>query len=140
MRADLACLREGRPVIIPEYDFTIHKRSNEQIRLEPTDIIIVEGLFLFLHKEIRELFDLRVFFDVPKSERFRRRLERDVVSRGRSRDEVLWRFTEHCESAYLNFILPSAQYADMEIALNDGFGPLYEQQVLKVVDQFKEEK
>jgi len=46
----------------------------------------------------------------------------------------------YTHQGYLNFILPSAQYADMEIALNDGFGPLYEQQVLKVVDQFKEEK
>ena len=133
MKLDLISLKKGFPVSIPSYDFNTHKRSNKTINITPPDLLIIEGLFLFSHKEIRNFFDIKVFFNVPETDRLKRRLKRDVLERGRSRDEVLWRFNKHCEPAYKKFILPSAKYADINISPTDGFGSSYENQLSHII-------
>ena len=138
LQRHLASLRDGNSILMPVYDFTSHKRQAQGIEVVPPEIVIVEGLFLFSYFSIRNLFDLKIFFDVPREIRLNRRLERDVITRGRSRDEVVQRFNEHCEPAYREFISPSSIYADLKITPAAGFGPLYDKQVSNVIDRVLE--
>ncbi len=138
MCADLDRLKTGCATSIPMYDFTSHKRSDEQIMINPVEWVVVEGLFLFAHKEMRELFDLKIFLDVSAADRLARRLARDVKTRGRSRDEVVRRFDEYCEPACCEFISPSSIYADLKITPAAGFGPLYDKQISDVINRLLE--
>ena len=138
MSDDINCLKSGDAVHIPSYDFTTHQRREDSTLVCPADVIIAEGLFLFTHKEMRELFDLKIFLHVPTADRLARRLDRDVMTRGRSRDKIVRRFNEHCEPAYHDFISPSSIYADLKITPAAGFGPLYDKQISDVIDRLLE--
>jgi len=138
MCADLGWLKKGCAASIPIYDFSLHKRLDEEILINPVELVVVEGLFLFTPKEMRELFDIKIFLNVSATDRLGRRLDRDVASRTRSHDEVVWRFNEHCEPAYSKFISPSSKYADLKITPAAGFGPSYDKQISDVIGRLTE--
>ena len=67
-----------RPVDKPVYDFAAHTRARETARVEPRDVILVEGILLFVDEALREMFDLKIFVDTDADVRFIRRLARDL--------------------------------------------------------------
>lgn len=77
-------LLKGNSIELPVYDFTIHSRKKETIRIEPRSIILVEGILIFYDKMLRNLFDVKLFVDADSDIRFIRRLNRDITERGRS--------------------------------------------------------
>jgi uridine kinase len=107
----LSELKEGKPTRIPIYDFKTHSRSSEELFLEPTNIIIVDGILIFHPEYLREQFDEMVFFDTPESLRFERRLERDVVERGRTVEGVKAQFLKQVKPMHDQFVDPSKVYA-----------------------------
>ena len=82
-------LKEGKAVQRPVYDFVIHNRRPETVRVEPAKVIIVEGILIFENQELRDLFDIKVFIDTDADVRIIRRILRDVKERGRSLDSVI---------------------------------------------------
>lgn len=82
-------LKAGNAVARPVYDFQVHDRAAETVRLEPAPVIIVEGILVLHDQHLRERMGLKVFIDAPPDERFIRRLERDVAERGRSAQAVI---------------------------------------------------
>lgn len=82
-------LRHGYPIECPVYDFTVHNRSEETIRLVPHKVIIVEGILIFENEELRNLMDIKIFVDTDADIRLCRRIKRDVNKRGRSLESVL---------------------------------------------------
>lgn len=83
---DLLRLRNGHAVDCPQYDYTLHNRSQTTVRVEPASVIVVEGILIFADPELRDLFDIRIFVDTDADIRILRRLSRDVKERGRSID------------------------------------------------------
>jgi len=136
MSEDLNCLKQGKAVCIPSYNFVTHRREAKGIHLCPAELVIIEGLFLFTSEKLRKLFDLKIFLDVPEATRLSRRIDRDVKGRGRSRDEVLWRFREHAEPAYKCYIASAARYADMVVTSRDG-PEGYKKPAANVVREFR---
>ena len=108
-------LKQGEIVDIPCYDFTQHTRSERQQRIEPTPIIVVEGIMLFTHPELREVLDLRFFVDTPLDICLLRRIQRDTVERQRSVDSVVQQYKKTVRPGYINFIAPTKQHADVII-------------------------
>lgn len=80
---DLLRLRNGHAVDCPQYDYTLHNRSQTTVRVEPASVIVVEGILIFADPELRDLFDIRIFVDTDADIRILRRLSRDVKERGR---------------------------------------------------------
>ena len=78
MARHLDILRQGQAIDCPVYDFTIHNRSNDTIRITPEKVIIVEGILIFENKELRDLLDIKVFVDTDADVRLCRRILRDV--------------------------------------------------------------
>ncbi|MCJ7696386.1 MAG: uridine kinase [Anaerolineaceae bacterium] len=108
-------LLNGKSIELPVYDFTVHSRKNETIRIEPRSIILVEGILIFYDKLLRNIFDVKLFVDADSDIRFIRRLNRDITERGRSVDSVIHQYQSTVRPMYLEFVEASKRYADIII-------------------------
>ena len=105
-------LRKGKTVEQPIYDFKIHNRLKKTIQIKPKKILILEGILIMFHAEIRSIFDLKIFINANSKTRMERRIKRDIAERGRSRDEVLKRYIETLKPMHEKFIEPTKIYAN----------------------------
>lgn len=106
-------LLHRKPIEMPTYDFTAHTRSEKTIHVEPSDIIILEGILVLSNEAIRNLMDIKVYVDTDDDIRFIRRLERDIKERGRSLDSVINQYLSTVKPMYHQFIEPTKRYADI---------------------------
>ncbi len=118
--ADLARLRSGAPARVPRYDFATHTRMPEPAPLAPCEVLIVEGLFALFDRRVRKMLDLAVFIDACEQECLRRRIERDVASRGRTEAFARAQWERHSAPMYERHVFPTKAYADL---LLDGTAP-----------------
>ena len=109
----LAELRAGRVVDVPVYDFTRHTRRVERSRVEPTPVIVVEGILIFSDASLRDSFDVKIFVDTDSDIRAFRRIERDMRERGRSFESVRDQYYETVRPMHLQFVEPSKRWADV---------------------------
>ena len=107
----LDLLRQGQAIDCPVYDFTVHNRSDKVTRIEPSRIIIVEGILIFENEDLRNLMDIRIFVDTDADIRLCRRVKRDVNKRGRSLESVLQQYQETVKPLYEKYVEPSKKYA-----------------------------
>lgn len=108
-------LKIGLPIEQPVYSFVTHSRTGETINTFPKKVIIVEGILVFTHPELRDLFDLKIFVHADPDERLIRRIQRDIQERGRDLDEVLTRYRTTLKPMHEQFIEPSKNHADIII-------------------------
>lgn len=109
----LTRLSSGQPIEKPTYDFAAHTRSDRRILIQPSDVILVDGILLFVDPRLRLLFDIKVFVDVDDDVRFIRRLQRDLTERGRTLDDVIRQYLATVRPMHLEFVEPSKRYADV---------------------------
>ena len=95
----------------PVYDFAAHSRGRGTVRVEPADVVVVDGILLFVDEQLRKLFDLRIFVDVADDVRFIRRLQRDLTERGRSVDNIIDQYLRTVRPMHLEFVEPSKRHA-----------------------------
>lgn len=115
----LAALRCGETVQIPTYDFSIHDRTDQTITVHPSSVIIVEGILLFFHPELRDLMDIKVFVDCDADVRILRRIMRDVKERGRTLESVINQYLATVKPMHEAFVEPSKRFADIIIPTSD---------------------
>lgn len=108
-------LLKWQPVQVPVYDFSMHRRTTETVLVEPSPIILVDGILIFTKRSLRELMDIKVYVDTDPDVRFIRRLERDIQERGRSLDSVIEQYMETVRPMHLKFVEPSKRHADVII-------------------------
>lgn len=108
-------LRHGHSIECPVYDFTVHNRSEETIRLVPHKVIIVEGILIFENEELRNLMDIKIFVDTDADIRLCRRIKRDVNKRGRSLESVLAQYQQTVKPMHERYVEPSKKYADLVV-------------------------
>ncbi|MBN1953532.1 MAG: uridine kinase [Anaerolineae bacterium] len=108
-------LKQGEPVDVPIYDFTVHTRTAETRRVEPAPIVLVEGILVFAERDLRELFDVRLYVDTDADIRLIRRLKRDVQERGRTFESVIAQYRTTVRPMHLEFVEPSKRFADVII-------------------------
>ncbi|MEX2115527.1 MAG: uridine kinase [Bacteroidota bacterium] len=106
-------LRSGKSVKIPVYDFSTYRRKPDLQPLNVTDVIIIEGILIFVAKELRDLMDIKIFIDTDSDERLIRRIRRDNRERGRSADSVIDQYLETVKPMHLEFVEPSKRWADI---------------------------
>ena len=106
-------LSERRTIDKPVYDFVTHLRSSDTVRVEPADVIVVDGILLFVDERVRELCDVKVFVDAEADIRLIRRLRRDMRARGRPLDEIIKQYLATVQPMHLQFVEPSKRYADI---------------------------
>ena len=126
--AHLKEIRQGVDANIPQYDFTTHTRRESGTSISPGKILIVEGILTFYQREVMAQLDYRIFIDAPGNLRYERRLNRDLQSRGRTKESVQQQWLQSVEPMFREFCAPTQELADLVI---DGasFG---EEQVYRV--------
>lgn len=115
LRAVLECLERGETARIPAYDFATHTRKLETLDFENTPVVVLEGLWLLHPEWLREKFALSVFIDCPEEERLLRRIERDVIQRGRTEESVRHQFAIHVQPMHAMFVEGQRQFAHLRV-------------------------
>ena len=115
MARHLDILRRGEAIDCPVYDFTVHNRSNDTIRIAPEKVIIVEGILIFENRELRDLMDIKVFVDTDADVRLCRRILRDVEERGRTLESVVTQYQTTVKPMHEKYVEPSKKFADIII-------------------------
>ncbi len=111
----LALLKEGKSIEQPTYSYLTCTRQPETIHTEPRDVVIVEGILALCDPQLRAQMDLKVFVDADPDERLIRVIQRDIVERGRTAQDVMERYTRVLKPMHLQFIEPTKRYADIII-------------------------
>ena len=104
-------LQAGRPIARPCYDFSTHARTEHTARIEPRPVVICEGILLLAVPELRRAFDLRVYIDTPADVRALRRLQRDVVERGRTIPSVIKQYLDTVRPMHELYVEPARRTA-----------------------------
>jgi uridine kinase len=111
----IASLRDLKPIQVPIYDFATDSRTGETFTVEPRNVILVEGILIFVDPDLRRIFDVKIFVDTDSDVRFIRRLTRDITERGRSTESVIHQYQTTVRPMHLEFVEPSKRYADVII-------------------------
>lgn len=110
-------LRSGKSVATPTYDYVNHNRADATVSVPATPVVILEGILLYHTSELRNLFALKLFVDTPLDICLARRVERDVIERGRTVGSVLSQYQKTVRPMYREFIEPSKYYADLIVPM-----------------------
>ena len=108
-------LKAGHAIECPNYDYTNYARCTETTHLEPTKVILVEGILIFENKQLCSLMDIKIFVDTVADVRLIRRIRRDVAKRGRSLDSVLTQYLSTVKPMHEQFVEPSKKNADLVV-------------------------
>lgn len=108
-------LLKGKEIVSPKYDYKNHRRMSEGNIKKPKDIIIIDGILLYVEKSLRDLMDVKIFVDTESDLRFIRRLERDISDRGRTMESVIAQYTNTVRPMHRHFVEPSKRHADVII-------------------------
>jgi uridine kinase len=111
--AHLDALRSGACIVRPNYDFSIHDRAKDGVRIEPAPVILVEGILVLAEDRLRSRFDVKIFVDTDADIRLMRRIRRDLEHRGRSFAQVRKQYYETVRPMHLAFVEPSKRFADL---------------------------
>lgn len=87
----------------------------ETIEKAPARVVLVEGILIYDHPQLRELLDIKIFVDTDADVRFIRRLKRDLQDRGREVGAVIEQYLETVRPMHNQFVEPSKRYADVII-------------------------
>ncbi len=115
MARQLDELRHGQAIDCPVYDFAQHNRSDTTIRIEPRQVIIVEGILIFENEALRDLMDIKIFVDTDADVRLCRRIKRDVNKRGRTLESVIEQYQTTVKPMHEKYVEPSKRFANIVV-------------------------
>ncbi len=116
LSSHLAALSRGEPIEEPVYIFSEHTRAQLKRRIDPQPVFIIEGILALHHPDVRDVLDLSVFVTTRDEECLRRRLERDIAERGRTRECVLAQYNSTVWPMALQYVLPSREFANLVVS------------------------
>ena len=114
--ADLRALRAGEAIQRPIYDFTTHTRRPEAEPVEPRPFLIIEGLLVLHHPDVRTLLDTTVFLEVDGPTAVDRRVARDLRERGRDPDSVRSQYARDVQPMFERYVRPTARWATLTLS------------------------
>lgn len=113
--AHLESLVARRGIDKPVYDYVSHLRSEHTVHVEPADVVVIDGILLFVDPRVRALCDLKVYVDTDADVRLVRRIRRDMRTRGRPLDDILEQYVTTVRPMHLEFVEPTKQLADVVV-------------------------
>ncbi len=113
LAAHLEALARGEGIEKPVYDFVSHLRDTRTVPVAPADVIVIDGILLFVDERVRDRCEVKVFVDTDADVRLIRRIRRDMARRGRPLDEILEQYLTTVQPMHLQFVEPSKRYADV---------------------------
>ena len=111
----LSLLKQGFSIDCPIYDYSIHDRTDRVRRVDPSRVIIIDGILVLADPRLRSLMDVKIFVDTDADVRILRRIRRDVNERGRTLDSVIDQYVSTVKPMHEMYVEPSKKYADVII-------------------------
>ena len=108
-------LKQGKPVLMPIYNYVSCARAKDTIPVEPKKVIIVEGILILNNPELRNRLNVKLFVSTENDDRLIRIIRRDIIERGRSYNDVLEHYETFVKPMHQQFIEPSKRHADVII-------------------------
>ena len=131
LREDLELLSEGMDILAPHYvpnGTGVSIPKSQQI--SANKIVVVEGIAT-MYKEVRDIFDVKIYIETENSIRKERFIKRAVAERGQS-EENASKHWEYLLSAGQKYVIPSRECADFVL---DGNSDLkYFDQILEYLN------
>ncbi|MFR9603369.1 MAG: uridine kinase [Rikenellaceae bacterium] len=109
----LKSLKDGKSIMRPVYSFVEHNRTEERVLVDPSQVIIVDGILILENSELRDLMDIKIFVDTDADVRLARRILRDVCDRGRTMESVITQYLSTVKPMHEAFVEPSKRHADV---------------------------
>ncbi len=106
-------LKAGKAIEMPTYSYLTCTRQEETVRIEPCDVVIVEGILVLNDDLLRDMMDVKVFVDADPDDRLIRVISRDCVERGRTPMMVINRYQDVLKPMHALYIEPTKRYADL---------------------------
>lgn len=113
MIAHLRQLKQGLAIDCPTYDYTVHNRAETVLHIEPTKVIVVEGILIFQSRTLCDEMDIKIFVDADADVRLCRRIRRDVKKRGRTMESVIDQYLTTVKPMHEQFVEPSKKNANL---------------------------
>lgn len=133
----LEALKQGKSIRCPVYDFTQHTRSDRTILIQPSRVILVEGILILQDERLRELFDIKIFVEADADERILRRVVRDMNERGRELENIIEQYLMTVKPMHYLYVAPTKNVADFVInsGLNDVAFDLVKTKIQQLLSQ-----
>ena len=106
----------GNAIEEPVYSFADYARTSESKRVEATQYVIVEGLFVLYWPELRDMLETKVYVETDPGVCFHRRLTRDVAERGRTPESVKDQYERTVKPSAEWFVYPTRKFADLVVS------------------------
>ena len=135
-------LKAGHSVDCPVYDYSKHDRSDRTVRIDPSPVILVEGILLFADERLRNLLDIKIYVDADADTRILRRIARDTAERGRSMEDIMDQYLTTVKPMHNLYVQPTRAMADIVInsGLNDVAFDLMTLKIEQLINQAFQEK
>lgn len=131
-------LKEGKAIECPVYDYTMHTRSNQVMKVEPKRVNLLEGILVLADERLRDLMDVKVYVEADADERILRRVIRDVKERGRDIEGVVEQYLTTVKPMHYLYVEPTRTTAD--IVINSGMNPVAFELVRNMIQKILDEK
>jgi len=115
LRDHLDSLLSGQAVEMPQYDFAEHLRREERVTVEPTDVLVLEGILALYDDDVNDMLDLHIYVETDADVRILRRIKRDVLERGRELEGVIDQYLSTVKPMHEQFVEPTKKSADIII-------------------------
>lgn len=116
LTADLRALRSGHSITAKGYDYTQHRRCDSEARIEPADVILLEGIHVFYDPDVRDMLDFKIFIQVDPDVCLLRRVKRDIRDRGRSVESIYRQYLDSVKPMHEKYIRNYVDDADLIVA------------------------
>lgn len=113
-------LKSNEPINIPVYDFTTHTRVSASTKVDPKEVVIVEGLLVLADSELEKLLDLKIYVDADADLRLARRIVRDVAEkREPTVEKAINQYLTSAYPSYKLYVAPQKEKADFVVFWNE---------------------
>merc|ERR1712224_1068274 len=87
MYEQLAALKSGKSIAKPIYNH-VNGTLDTPETVEPTPIVIIEGLHPLVDERVRKLLDFSIYLDISDDVKFAWKIQRDMKERGHSLESI----------------------------------------------------
>ncbi|MCL1796284.1 MAG: uridine kinase [Clostridia bacterium] len=98
------------------YDFTMHRRADTDEMIAPKDVLILEGIHVFFDARVRGALDFKIFVRVDPDICLLRRMQRDILERGRNVEGVANQYLNTVKPMFDRWIRNYIDYADIIVS------------------------
>ena len=106
-------LLSGDTIYCPIYDFTKHLRKKNAQKVKPRPFIVIEGILMLHYTRLLDFYSLKIFIETPEDVRIKRRIDRDIHSRGRTLESIENQYYSTVKPMHEKYVQPSKSFSDI---------------------------